>query len=231
MAIQNRRGAYGDFDPSKLLPGEWAVVLSGDTNASDGLACYMCFKAGVVKRMATYEDMIDNIAATSGELIAEEVDRQCKEAIQECKAATNSANIAITNANSAAANAVSVAASAQAAADRANEAAGNIEQENIKPLAYSVSGESITAGNSAEKPLIGLTVHGRADQVSTTGAQLIDFEHAPTRSCVLVDASTGTYRCNMDTGIADRLDGDKSLFPLKNLLMDVSTYYIAGNLR
>ena len=62
MAIQNRRGAYGDFDPSKLLPGEWAVVLSGDTNASDGLACYMCFKAGVVKRMATYEDMIDNIA-------------------------------------------------------------------------------------------------------------------------------------------------------------------------
>lgn len=212
MAIQNRRGAYGDFDPSKLLPGEWAVVLSGDTNASDGLACYMCFKAGVVKRMATYEDMIDNIAATSGELIAEEVDRQCKEAIQECKAATNSANIAITNANSAAANAVSVAASAQAAADRANEAAGNIEQENIKPLAYSVSGESITAGNSAEKPLIGLTVHGRADQVSTTGAQLIDFEHAPTRSCVLVDASTGTYRCNMDNTSYSFLDLPESVF-------------------
>ena len=212
MAIQNRRGAYGDFDPSKLLPGEWAVVLSGDTNASDGLACYMCFKAGVVKRMATYEDMIDNIAATSGELIAEEVDRQCKEAIQECKAATNSANIAITNANSAAANAVSVAASAQAAADRANEAAGNIEQANIKPLAYSVSGESITAGNSAEKPLIGLTVHGRAEQVITTGAQLIDFEHAPTRSCVLVDASTGTYRCNMDNTSYSFLDLPESVF-------------------
>ena len=212
MAIQNRRGAYGDFDPSKLLPGEWAVVLSGDTNASDGLACYMCFKAGVVKRMATYEDMIDNIAATSGELIAEEVDRQCKEAIQECKAATNSANIAITNANSAAANAVSVATSANAAADRANEAAGNIEQANIKPLAYSVSGESITAGNSAEKPLIGLTVHGRADQVSTTGAQLIDFEHAPTRSCVLVDASTGTYRCNMDNTSYSFLDLPESVF-------------------
>lgn len=212
MAIQNRRGAYGDFDPSKLLPGEWAVVLSGDTNASDGLACYMCFKAGVVKRMATYEDMIDNIAATSGELIAEEVDRQCKEAIQECKAATNSANIAITNANSAAANAVSVAASAQAAADRANEAAGNIEQANIKPLAYSISGESIKANNSAEKPLIGLTVHGRADQGSTTGAQLIDFEHAPTRSCVLVDASTGTYRCNMDNTSYSFLDLPESVF-------------------
>lgn len=108
--------------------------------------------------------------------------------------------------------ATSAATSANAAADRANEAAGNIEQENIKPLAYSVSGESITAGNSAEKPLIGLTVHGRADQVSTTGAQLIDFEHAPTRSCVLVDASTGTYRCNMDNTSYSFLDLPESVF-------------------
>ena len=108
--------------------------------------------------------------------------------------------------------ATSAAMSANAAADRANEAAGNIEQANIKPLAYSVSGESITAGNSAEKPLIGLTVHGRADQVSTTGAQLIDFEHAPTRSCVLVDASTGTYRCNMDNTSYSFLDLPESVF-------------------
>lgn len=108
--------------------------------------------------------------------------------------------------------ATSAATSANAAADRANEAAGNIEQANIKPLAYSVSGESITAGNSAEKPLIGLTVYGRADQVSTTGAQLIDFEHAPTRSCVLVDASTGTYRCNMDNTSYSFLDLPESVF-------------------
>lgn len=108
--------------------------------------------------------------------------------------------------------ATSAAMSANAAADRANEAAGSIEQANIKPLAYSVSGESITAGNSAEKPLIGLTVHGRAEQVSTTGAQLIDFEHAPTRSCVLVDASTGTYRCNMDNTSYSFLDLPESVF-------------------
>ena len=42
MAIKNRRGPYNKFDPTKLLPGEWAVVLSGDPHASDGLACYMC---------------------------------------------------------------------------------------------------------------------------------------------------------------------------------------------
>ena len=126
--------------------------------------------------------------------------------------AAESATTAADAANAGAEAATSAATSANAAADRANEAAGNIEQANIKPLAYSVSGESITAGNSAEKPLIGLTVHGRADQVSTTGAQLIDFEHAPTRSCVLVDASTGTYRCNMDNTSYSFLDLPESVF-------------------
>lgn len=108
--------------------------------------------------------------------------------------------------------ATSAATSANTAADRANEAAGNIEQASINPLAYSVSGKNIAAINSAEKPLIGLAVHGRADQVSTTGAQLIDFEHAPTRSCVLVDASTGTYRCNMDNTSYSFLDLPTSVF-------------------
>ena len=94
MAIKNRRGPYNKFDPTKLLPGEWAVVLSGDPNASDGLACYMCFGAGVVKRMATYEDMVDNIAASSGEVVAAEVGRQCKAAIQACRTAASNAGSA-----------------------------------------------------------------------------------------------------------------------------------------
>ena len=126
--------------------------------------------------------------------------------------AAESATTAADAANAGAEAATSAATSANTAADRANEAAGNIEQANIKPLAYSISGESIKANNSAEKPLIGLTVHGRADQGSTTGAQLIDFEHAPTRSCVLVDASTGTYRCNMDNTSYSFLDLPESVF-------------------
>lgn len=51
-----------------MIPGEWAVVTSGDTNASDGMAAYVCFTAGVVKRMATYEDMKENVStAAKGE--------------------------------------------------------------------------------------------------------------------------------------------------------------------
>ncbi len=98
---KNRRGPYNKFDPTKLLPGEWAVVLSGDPNASDGLACYMCFAPGTVKRMATYEDMVDNIAASSGEVVAAEVDRQCKAAIQACQTAASNAGSAASAANTA----------------------------------------------------------------------------------------------------------------------------------
>lgn len=69
MAIQHRRGVYNNFDPTKLLPGEWAVVLSGDSGASDGMTVYICFAAGVVKRMATYEDIVDFIIDANPEVV------------------------------------------------------------------------------------------------------------------------------------------------------------------
>lgn len=110
--------------------------------------------------------------------------------------------------------ATSAATSANAAADRANEAAGNIEQENIKPLAYSVSGESITASNSAEKPLIGLTVHGRADQVSTTGAQLFNKSSVTSESYVRDTDGTVVASTTRPTCASDyiTLDGAESIY-------------------
>lgn len=110
--------------------------------------------------------------------------------------------------------ATSAATSANAAADRANEAAGNIEQANIKPLAYSVSGESITAGNSAEKPLIGLTVHGRADQVSTTGAQLFNKSNVTSESYVRDTDGTVVASTTRPTCASDyiTLDGAESIY-------------------
>ena len=61
MAIQMRRGKYSAFLPSKMKPGEWAVVQGEDPGTSDGLSVYMAFAAGVVKRMATYTDMLDDV--------------------------------------------------------------------------------------------------------------------------------------------------------------------------
>lgn len=63
MAIQMRRGLRADFDPYKMLPGEWAVSIDASTSNQ---IVWMCFEPGVCKRMGTYEDfepMLKEIAS------------------------------------------------------------------------------------------------------------------------------------------------------------------------
>ncbi len=55
MAIQSRRGNEADFDPAKMLPGEWAVSL-------DTKYVRMCFAPGICLRMATYESFEADMA-------------------------------------------------------------------------------------------------------------------------------------------------------------------------
>lgn len=45
MAVQNRRGPFKKLDTTKLLPGEYAIVLQDDPFCSDGQAVYICFNA------------------------------------------------------------------------------------------------------------------------------------------------------------------------------------------
>lgn len=54
MAIIHRRGAMAQFDPSKLLAGEFAYVL-------DRAELYFCYSPGNVKKIATFDDMVQNI--------------------------------------------------------------------------------------------------------------------------------------------------------------------------
>lgn len=75
MAIQMRRGNYGKFDPDKLLPGEYAVVQGDDPSARDGCSVYMAFAAGVVKRLATYEDMVENVSSALVDAIGDAAER------------------------------------------------------------------------------------------------------------------------------------------------------------
>ena len=113
MAIQTRRGTYNDFDPEKLLPGEWATVQSDDPASADGKSMYMCFAPGEVKRMATYEDMVQNIDSA-----VEEIKDQFSAGMQQ---ATDAANTA-------AGSAAESSGAATTAAERANEAAQAIEE-------------------------------------------------------------------------------------------------------
>lgn len=121
MAIQNRRGAYEDFKPEKLKSGEWATVLSGDPNASDGRANYMCFEPGVVKRMATFEDMRENI-----ELATEEISNAYLEDLTE---ATERADTSAANADSKAGAADTAAQNAQAVA---NTVQGKLDKGELR---------------------------------------------------------------------------------------------------
>lgn len=57
MAIVIRRGAYADFVPSKLQPGEFADVQSGDPNTTDGKALYICLASGNVVRIASSSEI------------------------------------------------------------------------------------------------------------------------------------------------------------------------------
>lgn len=151
-----------------------------------------------------------NTAAESATTAANAANTGAEAATSAAESATTAADAA----NAGAEAATSAATSANVAADRANEAAGNIEQANIKPLAYSVSGESITAGNSAEKPLIGLTVHGRADQVSTTGAQLFNKSTVTPESYVRDTDGTVVASTTRPTCASDyiTLDGAESIY-------------------
>lgn len=68
MAIQMRRGLRKDFDPNKMLPGEWAVSIDATTSNQ---IVWMCFAAGVCKRMGTYEDFQSMVNEISADIIAQ----------------------------------------------------------------------------------------------------------------------------------------------------------------
>ena len=97
MAIQDRRGGYDHFDPQKMVPGEWAVILRGDPNVRDGKATYVCFSAGVVKRLMTEEDLTIELDERTQEVINRlvgEVGEAIKNAVEAAKYANNAGNSA-----------------------------------------------------------------------------------------------------------------------------------------
>ncbi|GAA6409018.1 hypothetical protein K040078D81_31350 [Blautia hominis] len=120
MAIQDRRGGYDHFDPQKMVPGEWAVVLRGDPNVRDGKATYVCFSAGVVKRLMTEEDLTIELDERTQEVINKlvgEVGEAIKNAVEAAKYANNAGNSANLQAQA-----------AEAAANRADATADDLEK-------------------------------------------------------------------------------------------------------
>lgn len=119
MAIVMRQGEYGDFIPAKMRPGEWAVVLADDPIVADGRSVFIAFAPGIVKRMATYEDMVDQFGGMTDDII---------------KQLTTNVNAVIVVAENAASHAQTAGDSAWAKAKAAEVAANyanNIAQDLI----------------------------------------------------------------------------------------------------
>ena len=133
MAIQTRRGSYNDFDPEKLLPGEWAAVQSDDPASTDGQSIYMCFAPGQTKRMATYEDMVQNIDNS-----VEDVKNQFASGMQAATEAANTAAKSATEATDA----------ANTAADRAQGISDEIQSDIEGTLINDMSQSSLTVYSS-----------------------------------------------------------------------------------
>lgn len=145
MAIQMRRGAYGNFDDSKLLPGEWAIVLQDDPSAQDGLAAYISFAAGTSKRIATWTDLLDWLNNNEPSIYAAfttAVD-DARNAAESANTNASAASAAADSANKAATSANNAASSANTAASKANTAAGSANS------AASSAMTAATAANSA----------------------------------------------------------------------------------
>lgn len=93
MAIQMRRDQWSRFDPTKMLPGEWAVVLSGHPDTTDGMAVYLCFAAGTVKQVGTVDEITNIIAGFTDQI--QEALGQVSEATDDAEDAAERAEAAI----------------------------------------------------------------------------------------------------------------------------------------
>lgn len=139
MAIQMRRGAYAEFDPSKMKAGEWAVSTDSDTKKQQ---IWMCFAPGIVKRMGTVEDFdveIQRLIQSYLDGIAESVSQAQKSAQTASQKADEVAQFsgkidtAISQANAA-------TKAANEAAQRAEQQAGLIEQKaNGRGITFSMT--------------------------------------------------------------------------------------------
>lgn len=168
MAITMRKGAYADFDPSKMKAGEWAVSTDTDSNKQQ---VWMCFSPGVVKRMGTVEDFDTEIQILIKQYLdgmAESVEKAQESAELAASKAQESAN----SASQAKASETNAKTSETNSAKSESEAKKYAEQ--VKEISESFSGALRPMGtiNFADLPTTAEATSGDmyniADQFTTT---------------------------------------------------------------
>lgn len=143
MAIQNRRGAYSNFAPSKMVPGEFAVVQSGDPNGRDGQAVYIAFNAGQAKRLSTYEDMRSEIESATEDIAQDLTDQIEADVADVLEAAQTAATNASASATTATTKATEASASAAEAAQTVATIIDNTLTQTGKAADAKVTGDEL----------------------------------------------------------------------------------------
>lgn len=159
MAIQHRRGAYTNYDPTKMVPGEIAIVQSGDPIATDGKAAYVAFTAGEAKRMATYDEL--HSYDENARLYAEDAQESADASAQSATASANSATASETSAQNAAQSASdaedTLASAVETIETARDDALGDISDAKDQAIADigTAKTEALTAIDSAETESVG----------------------------------------------------------------------------
>ena len=179
MAIRMRRGNEADFDPSKMLPGEWAV-------STDTKYVRMCFSPGIVLRMATYEAFESDMA-------------EMRKILSECQSIQTAVELIqknVTNSELVIENYVKEAKQYRDEAEQFRNEASMFAPEGYEDLVKNVSnntvkidtiiekaelniknnakGSNIHLTDSADSNVVALELYGKTEQNAYTGKNLLD---------------------------------------------------------
>lgn len=214
MAIQMRRGLKKDFDPTRMLPGEWAVSIDTDTSKQ---VIWMCFGPGVVKRMGTYEDFSaqiqqivqeieDRYIALFEQMKAEIEDyyNQSKEyaesAQRDAQTATDAKDSALesaSEASSSATTAIEYASNAETSANSASESAQSAENSKIEASTYVqtvVDAKDLAVSKASEASVSEINAQTYANNASTSEDNALKYKN-----------SAQTYAENAETSASNAL--------------------------
>ena len=183
MAIRMRRGNEADFDPSKMLPGEWAV-------STDTKYVRMCFSPGIVLRMATYEAFESDMA-------------EIRKILLECQSIQTAVKLIqqnVTNSELVIENYVKEAKQYRDEAEQFRNEASMFAPEGYEDLVKNVSdntvkidtiiekaelniknnarGSNIHLTDSAESNVVSLELYGKTEQNAYTGKNLFKMRES-----------------------------------------------------
>lgn len=210
MAIQNRRGAYANFDPTKMVAGEFAVVQSDDPSASDGKAIYIAFAPNDIKRLATYNELEDyNQEAQLAAEAAEDARDDAQQLYRDTLALKNQTETAATTATTAAITAQQAVADAEddiIAAKNAAVAAAEEEIEDVKD-------DALQAINARAQQIVAITTN--AEQIAS---EALSTANNAENHMATLDSKMSALEAEMQNVSIDVDD--------LGLYQDADTYYV-----